>query len=110
MTYLYCYDCEEIFPEDDARSKIGEDGWWHSACPNCGSTELEEAEECKICGEPLPPCKEYCFNCFDTLNRAWVNFVETVMDLRLKHGEDKPADFTDCEDALIEWLDNSGVL
>ena len=113
MTYLYCDNCGEIFPEEDARELWDTDGYSMKtilACPNCRNTELVEAEECKICGEPLPPSNEYCHNCFDTLNRAWINFVETVMDLRLKNGEKKSADFTDCEDVLIEWLDNSGVL
>lgn len=45
-----CYDCDEIFDEDDAGSRsecVGE--FWGSpayesymVCPNCGSDDLEE--------------------------------------------------------------------
>ena len=48
-----CYDCDEVFDEDDAGSRsecVGE--FWgapayesYMTCPNCGSDDIEEYEE-----------------------------------------------------------------
>lgn len=50
MRMLKCYDCGEIFSEDEADTKsenVGE--FWgapaymdYNACPRCGSTEIDE--------------------------------------------------------------------
>ena len=57
-----CLDCGHVFNADEAgsyREWIGEDryesnssGWmYYDACPECGSTEMAEAECCDFCGE-----------------------------------------------------------
>ncbi len=59
MRKLKCYDCGEIFDEEDAdavREKVGE--FWgapayknYNACPQCRSTDLEEYHENEDEGE-----------------------------------------------------------
>lgn len=59
MRKLKCYDCGEIFDEEDADTvseNVGE--FWgspaymnYNACPRCGSTELDEYHESEEEGE-----------------------------------------------------------
>ena len=46
-----CYDCHETF--ERCASETEPHGEVLSCCPVCGSTEVEEAVYCKICGEPM---------------------------------------------------------
>ena len=55
-----CFDCGHVFDEPDTfQEKVGE-FWgapaWETCgcCPNCGSTEYDQAEQCERCGEWVP--------------------------------------------------------
>ena len=71
MSYMYCTDCGEFFEECDAsivyehHSELNGMGGITTekfmACPYCGSTDIEEANECEICGHPTR--KHYCKEC-----------------------------------------------
>ena len=114
MTYFHCPDCGEIFPEEQARTLLREDGYGSKqilACPSCRNTELDEADECVICGEPIPPDRvSVCTECAETLHKEWVNFVEKVMDRRLKENNGLSADYLDCEQAALDFLDEVGII
>lgn len=71
MSYMYCTDCGEFFEECDAstvyehHSELNGTGGITSeefmACPYCNSTDIEEANECEICGQPTR--NHYCEDC-----------------------------------------------
>lgn len=59
MIRYTCRDCDTEFSEDDAYNRKS----YHDAaeycryegrpsCPECGSYDLDETEECEVCGEP----------------------------------------------------------
>lgn len=111
--YLYCYDCGNIFSEETARTKLAEEGYGLKevyGCPDCGSTYVSEAEQCAICGEPMIPDRyDSCEDCRVKLGAAWQRFVEDVMGIRMEHGEILSADYLDCQDAAVEYLEDVGV-
>ncbi len=114
MKHYYCEYCEEIFAEEAAGEKWDGDEYgqylYHS-CPNCGSTDIREADCCTICGTPVEPGSvEVCDDCAETLHKAWVGFVENVMDIRLKSDAGLSADFLDCEQAALDFLDEVGII
>lgn len=104
MIYLYCEDCENIFPEDWARTLLSERGNKVLACPGCRGTSLAVAPKCGICGEPISPDKEYCDECNDMAYKIWENAIDQIMDLTKG---DK--DYCDCETAFLEYLERTGV-
>jgi NAD-dependent SIR2 family protein deacetylase len=114
VKYFYCEDCDELFSEEAAGTKSVYDGYGeldYYACPNCGSTELCDADYCEICGEPMAPTSaDVCNDCTEALNKAWTNVVETVMDRRLKAGNNLSDDYLDCQDGAIVYLENVGVI
>lgn len=112
--YYYCEDCDEIFSEEAAGTKSVYDGYGeldYYSCPTCGSIDLLDAEYCVICGEPIvPDSVKICTECAETLHKEWVNFVEKVMDRRLKENNGLSADFLDCEQAALDFLDEVGII
>lgn len=61
-TKYKCQNCKHTFTEDEmgySSEWIGDDRYssnssgyiYYDACPECGSTEIVEAEECCCCGE-----------------------------------------------------------
>lgn len=51
MTGVFkCRECGESFTEEEAGA-YGEPGRYEMVCPNCGSFEFDEADECMECGE-----------------------------------------------------------
>lgn len=113
MTYFYCEDCGEIFSEEGARVLWDGDGRVvtnYYACPSCRSTNIEDASMCEICGKPIPHDKNICEDCLQEMHKAWVGMVEKVMDLRLKENNGLSEDFIDCEEGVIEFLREIGVV
>lgn len=47
----YCIHCGNSFDRADAKNYDPCTGLWEEYCPNCGSEDFEEAEQCAICGE-----------------------------------------------------------
>ena len=114
MKYYYCEFCGEIFREDEARELWENNGYGTVtilACPNCRDTEITDADYCEICGEPMAPTSaDICADCTEALNKAWAKVVETVMDIRLKAGNNLSTDYLDCQDGAIVYLENVGVI
>ena len=115
MKYLYCEDCEELFPEDRAGEKHREWGYGEqtlASCPNCGSVEIHEADTCLICGEPIVPdsAPQICTECVEALHKKWVEFVEEVMSIRYNADNGLSEDFLDCEQAALDFLDEVGII
>lgn len=49
---MICYDCRETFEQEETKWHTEPHGELVACCPHCGSTEIEEAEYCEICGKP----------------------------------------------------------
>ena len=97
-----CTDCGCVFDADEsasAREWIGEDryesnssGWmYYMACPECGSTEIAEAEGCDECGEYFDKddlihvddvclCKDCARDYFDAYWEKWGYAEKTDID------------------------------
>lgn len=78
---LRCCDCGHSFPADDAGTHVEphrldeaiyRERW--SACPECGSTDLEEVEPCHICG--LPTMNGICRECKKEVREALDDLME----------------------------------
>lgn len=82
-----CAKCDEVFDEDEAGviyETIGEGvmrGQYpaEACCPNCGSTEFDEARECGECGEYYAECDmiyldnwQYCYECAKRIHEEYV--------------------------------------
>ena len=46
-----CMHCGHEFEEIDRKHYDSSTGVWEEYCPNCRSEDIEEAEQCDICGE-----------------------------------------------------------
>lgn len=69
MSFMWCTDCEEFFAEDEGgttkeyHNEIDGDFYEEFiTCPCCGSTDIEEAHTCEVCGEPTRETS-ICDNC-----------------------------------------------
>ena len=112
MKYFYCYDCGEVFSEEAARIRLAEDGYGLKevyGCPECGSTNITDANECKICGAPIRATTEYCQKCNDLILKRWERVIEAVQDRRIEEGDKLSAEYFECRDALVEWLEDKRV-
>lgn len=75
---LICKDCGQTFEEEEVVVKKEHMGefWGAEAyeercyCPHCGSSEFDEAEQCKICGEWFMQerWEEECPDCMNDLS------------------------------------------
>ena len=70
-----CETCGHGFPLEDGK-RVYFDGEPWTACPNCGSANLEEAAICDHCGETtganwirLAGDKKLCLDCYETYDR-----------------------------------------
>ena len=50
---IMCLNCGSFFGEDDMGFAKDTTGESLCVCPDCGSPDLTEAEQCPICGEPF---------------------------------------------------------
>ena len=49
---IMCLNCGSFFPDDDMGHAKDTTGESLCVCPDCGSPDLTEADQCAICGEP----------------------------------------------------------
>lgn len=69
MKYWHCESCGTFSREDalNYRRTVLEDSRrpWETVgmCPVCGSEDLEEADRCERCGEPIDKGKHLCPTC-----------------------------------------------
>lgn len=82
MDWYYCQDCGAVFPEHEIRTEqIENRHWWlddcpverltECHCPECGSSDIEEAAYCDYCGDPFRPedlVDGLCASCREELN------------------------------------------
>lgn len=97
MTYFHCPECGEIFPEDEARVLRRDEGYGTKeiyACPNCRNTEIDEADKCERCGEPIPPDEHFCEDCKEILYRQ----VESII-------EDFNGDYLEAKDKFLDYIE-----
>ena len=50
----YCNDCKTFV------TPILSEELYTDVCPECGSQDLELANKCKICGQPVKSNEDYC--------------------------------------------------
>lgn len=80
----YCDHCEEWIDVPDEREYIEEVYGpyrritYKTLCPRCGE-ELEETEDCPVCGGHTLPKDTFCNDC----KKEVINFVE---DMAINHG------------------------
>jgi len=55
----------------------GEEGLRVPTCPECGY-EMEPAEPCPLCGEPMREGKAVCFDCWRTLTKGLVMIADST--------------------------------
>ena len=83
---LYCTECEQFFDEEDAitkMEKLGEFYNHYSACPYCGSEQIENAHRCLLCGEWMPDgIHDYCEEC---RNKALDMYTIMLLELETKN-------------------------
>ena len=104
--WYYCWECDDFFEEEEAGSRRAEledsrpPDMMIMCCP-CGSSEIEEAEVCKICGQPLKPTQdEICPSCEESLYKA---VDALICDEVLT--ENFPGDYLDAKATFFEYLE-----
>ena len=94
-----CLDCKEIFDEPDARTWEEVSEYWgrpvgekftEYTCPSCGSDDIEEMNECSICGGPAeddfcPECHKYLEARLDEIERELKTDYLTLQELIAEH-------------------------
>ena len=79
-----CCDCGLTFSEPGrAFDRVGErysDGYYISTCPHCGSTEIEEAEECICCNDLKLPSEINYGLCDDCKEEIMQGIYDGVME------------------------------
>lgn len=66
MSVKYCKDCKAVFDEEDANVRdcgFYTEFWGRQVykkeekieCPDCNSTDIDDAQKCRNCGEYFPP-------------------------------------------------------
>lgn len=83
-----CKDCGVFFEEpivvkDDPSPRgvaLTSGYYYDSHCPSCGSENLEEAEVCERCGEPIPYGAVLCDDCMDILE-SYIGVLEKTIGL-----------------------------
>lgn len=103
MKWIYCHDCDGFFDEEDAGSRLAEPedsvpmGSYVMCCPYCGSSALEEAKECKICGEPLKPDDtDLCESCTDFLDEGVEHLISFIK-----------GDKTEARDTFMDYMERN---
>lgn len=65
-----CLHCGHEFEDIDRKHYDHGTGVWEEYCPNCGSEDFEEAEQCELCGEWHVADKVHNGVCDDCLQKA----------------------------------------
>ena len=63
---MYCYNCGEFFHEDDRIVTKNCNGETVGCCPHCGSDDIGESDQCKMCGSEFVAddlAYGYCIEC-----------------------------------------------
>lgn len=104
MDIVYvCNRCGETFSLDEGRTLHFEEGDF-TACPHCGSDDIEEGKRCKICREihydfDLKP-SGVCKGCFNDAVDAYKSCLRSLMGWEREVLEDEygEIDITERED------------
>ena len=65
--YVICRECGEVFSQADIKRVRHSDGDAWDECPYCGSDELDDVEQCVVCGRWVAPEDIYHGVCKDCL-------------------------------------------
>lgn len=106
MSKLICQDCGAIFSLSDARYVADRENYWGATvdiggwyeCPECGSTFIDDANECQICGEYC--AEDICEDC-----RQEVEEIAAVIRRRTAEFEEElAADLCGDNMMLYQWV------
>ena len=80
-----CKDCGGFFEEPLYRKEYGPrdaDALFgyelYSHCPYCGSEDIEEADECRSCGEYIPQGQTVCENCREDILQGMLEMADDM--------------------------------
>lgn len=86
-TFYVCDRCGHGFQLEEGK-RVYMDGEAWTACPNCGSQDLEEGKKCKMCGEIVYPWNirsgvcPYCFTeCVKTYRQKLDELDDSVREV-----------------------------
>lgn len=89
--YYKCNRCGEGFALEDADRNYHDEQYW-TACPVCGSEDLDEGEKCKRCGEIEYPwniqsgvCPECLTECIITFRHKLDELEDDVKEILTDH-------------------------
>lgn len=96
---LYCKGCKKFVDEDELVG-TGEffRGIEHGCCPHCHSEDLEEANECEVCGTAVGQYEQFCEDCKTEFMNAWSKAVSYV-------GEFAKVDMVKAERLLLDFME-----
>lgn len=106
MGKMICQDCGAIFSLSDARYVADRENYWGATvdiggwyeCPECGSTFIDDANECQICGEYCED--DICENC-----RQEVDLIVGAIRRRTaEFQEELAADLCGHNEMLYTWV------
>lgn len=80
MTFYKCDRCGEGFALEDGKRVVLDGELW-TACPNCGSQDLDEGEKCKLCGEIVYPWNIRGGVCPDCLTECIIAYRRKLNEL-----------------------------
>ena len=99
-----CTNCKEEFREPDLRTYEEPSEYWGrpvsekftvAMCPHCASEDIEEVNECKICGHAtIDTFSSFCRDCHDDLSKKLTELQDryridyyTLQDFIAEHFE-----------------------
>ena len=85
---LYCENCHSFHDEEHLMRFTECVGEYQGtpayqtfyACPDCGSTDMEEAHDCPICGTPLQGSEDYCSGCIELADCALTEALKQIQN------------------------------
>ncbi len=105
MTKYFCHNCKCVVCEDELDSVEVYSQTWDSPaeyewrCPICGSEEVEVADTCELCGEPIDPDRpiHFCEECESDLD-YYIGQISEALSRDLGIPQDK------ARQALFEFI------
>lgn len=89
MQKYICYDCGEVFDEDEAGTMYDDPSpagvglpsgsIAYMVCPHCGSDYYGEAKECPLCGEYHEGSELFCEDCRHKIAEEWKALLEKLV-------------------------------
>ena len=78
--YYICDRCKHTFELSEGESVTDDEGLW-TACPNCGSRDIEEGQKCERCGEIVYPWNIEAGVCPDCVTECVLEYRRKLREL-----------------------------